>query len=229
MAKNDTPVGSLKVNYGGPSEEPKGKTSEQSSNRAVAKGNLAKPKKETLADKYRKTFVKTDLKTVGDELLTKKIVPGIISMIRDAIWDGITMHFDLGGFRGGTSSSKPGYTNYQAASSSSYSYKSSSQSNAQRPEKKKEGPTNYREIYYTSESSANEVKYSMLHYAREYDRGYASIADLYEFSDLTPNAITDNNWGWKADVLEGVEVKKGVIDGELRYILDLPNPVPVDN
>lgn len=222
MAKNDTPVGTLKTNYssgGGQSSGGNTASVKKGSIKPAAKGTKVK---KSLGDKFTDAFVKEDMKSVGRYIFKEKIVPDFIQIVRDAIYDAITMHFGLGGSRG---SSKPsGYTNYAKASTSgsSYSYRSESG----KVEKKAEGPRDFRDISFDSGEDASDALGALRHYAKEYGR--VTVADFYEFSGLTASSFTDNNWGWTGDMLVNVGVERRMINHELRYFINFPDPVPID-
>lgn len=229
------PVGSLNNKRGAGSSNvpaPTEKKKRPEHQNAVVKAKTGE--KKSLAKKFNETFVKDDLKHVGMTLLTEKIFPDVISMIRDAIWDGISMHFGLGGFRGSSNQSRNGYTNYSTAGTSgpTYSYKSSnsgnSMSNTQPQKSKPAAPANWRDIYYDTEGDATEVLGIMRRNAKEYD-GYSEVADLIEFSGFTANGFTDHNWGWSIEMLDSAVINRRFIDGQIRYFIDFPDPVSLKN
>lgn len=230
MEDNRPPVGSLNSKRGSDSGSSNDKKPREKKQALVNNASIAK---KTLAEKYKETFVKQDIASVGEDLLKDKIFPGIISMIRDTIWDAITMHFGLGGSRGssGNNGGRTGYTNYQAASTSSYNYTGgrtggNGGSSGSSSSVKQSGPQDFRDICYISESDAEEVLVTMRRYAKQYE-GYATVSDLYEYSGLTTNQFTDNNWGWNVAMMEGVKIYRKMVGGDLRYFIDLPNPIPV--
>lgn len=228
---NGIPVGSLNNKRGAGMENNNDPTKKQKPEHQDAVVQGASKEKKSLGKKFKETFVKEDMKSVAKNLWTKKIFPDIISMVRDTIWDGITMHFGLGGSRGGyTQGSRPGYTNYQAASvGPTYSYSGNpkpAQQGAQ--QKKPEAPNNWRDICYTSEEDAVKVLNMLRMNATEYD-GYSEVADLIEFSGFTVREFTDHDWGWSTEMLMNVSnsPNRRYIDGEIRYFLDLPDPISV--
>ena len=228
---NGIPVGSLNNKRGAGMENNDDPTKKQKTEHQNAVVQGASKEKKSLGTKFKETFVKEDMKSVVKNLWTKKIFPDIISMIRDTIWDGITMHFGLGGSRGGyTQSSRPGYTNYQAASvGPTYSYSGNSKpAQPQQQQKKPEAPSNWRDICYTSEEDAVKVLNMLRMNATEYD-GYSEVADLIEFSGFTVREFTDHDWGWSTEMLMNVNnsPNRRYVDGEIRYFLELPDPISV--
>lgn len=223
MEKNETPVGSFKVNMA-----KSGQTQVEQSKKPPesAKGKIHK---KTLSDKFNEAFVKEDMKSVGKYLFIEKIVPDFIQMIRDAIFDGITMHFGLGGGRPGSSSKPGGYKDYSTSSTSSNYYYKSSGGSTQKPDvkKKHEGPEDWRDIYFDSKEKAEKAINKLRWYADTYPM--ATVSNYYDAAGLTPDSFTDNDWGWNAAMLEKVSYTRLMQDHELRYYPDLPDPVYIND
>lgn len=224
MATNDIPVGSLKpITNGigsGPPEEKKEK-------KPITPAATATIKEKTLAQKFKETFVKEDFKSIGKNLLKEKIFPELMGLIVDTISEGLSRHFGLN-YRGSSGYSsgqgygyKSGYTNY--AQVSSYAY-----SKPQQKEEKKEAPGDYRSIRYYTKDDAESVLYSLKAYAKEYEQSNVSVADLYSFSSLTSPSFTDHNYGWSLAMLEKTKAVMVREDGENKWYLTLPNPMPID-
>ena len=224
MATNDIPVGTLKprtdgIGSNGGVPAPK---------KDITPVVTATTKKKTLTEKFNENFVKEDFKTVGKSLVKEKVFPEIMGMVIDFISEALSRHFGLDRRYGGGYSSGPGYgyksgyTNY--AQVSSYAY----QKPPQQKEVKKEAPGDYRSIRYFTKDDAERVLYSLKAYANEYEQSNVSVADLYSFSSLTSPAFTDNNYGWSLGMLENVKAVMIREDGENKWYLTLPNPVPID-
>lgn len=227
MAKNDIPVGS----FGSGNGNKEGENASNNYAKAYVKDRKMSPTaqgkivKKSLSDKFNEAFVRQDMKTVGGYLLTRKIVPDLIQIVRDAIFDAFTMHFGLDGSRGGKAATPSGYTNYQKASSGGTKYYYESSSSESKPKKRPDGPADFREISFDSESKAIDVLGALRQYAREYT--WVSVYNFYDASQLTGNAFTDHNWGWKLEMLENLTISYKMINHELRYFIDFPDPVPI--
>lgn len=225
MANNDIPVGSLKprVSGNGPTEEKKKKEITP-----VATGDI---KKKSLREKFTESFVKEDMKSVGETLVKEKIFPELMGLIIDTISDALSMHFGLGSRR--SSVNRPGYTNYASVSNYAYSYNGNKGNGVNSYGKEQQAPKketvgDYRSIRYFSKDDADKVLYSLKCYADEYSQANVSVADLYSFSNLSSNSFTDNNYGWTLNMLENVKAVMVREDGENKWYLTLPNPVPID-
>jgi len=76
------------------------------------------------------------------------------------------------------------------------------------------------DITYESRGDADVVLASMKEHLQTYP--YVTVAQMYEFSDLSAPNWTTNNFGWSD--LTGVEVKRS-FDGD--YYIDLPRAKPL--
>lgn len=79
----------------------------------------------------------------------------------------------------------------------------------------------YDTIKYNTIYDAQAVKNCLLDSLERYPS--VNVADLYEFSGLTPSA-TDYNYGWKTLTAESIKV---IPSGDGRYYLDLPKVMPL--
>lgn len=219
MASNDIPVGSLK------SKTDVGGTSKKDSNTPapVVKASI---KKKSLSEKFSESFVKEDMKSVGKTLVQEKIFPELMGLVIDSISEALSMHFGLNRRSGST---RNGYTNYAGVSSYAYSYPSNKVNTYGGKEPPKKEPVgDFRAIRYYSRDDADKVLYSLKCYANEYDQSNVSVADLYSFSNLSSGSFTDNNYGWTLGMLENVKSVMIREDGENKWYLTLPNPIPID-
>lgn len=220
MAINDTPVGSLK------SQVPKEEKKKEAIKPAITGASI---KKKTLSQKFEEAFVKEDMKSVGDTLIKEKIFPELMGLLIDTISEALSMHFGLSGHRKITGSNG-GYTNYASVSNYAYSYPQKAPNTYGAPKEtvKKESVGDFRSIRYYTKDDADKVLYSLKCYANEYDQSNVSVADLYSFSNLSSGSFTDNNWGWTLGMLENVKAVMVREDGENKWYLTLPNPIPID-
>lgn len=76
------------------------------------------------------------------------------------------------------------------------------------------------DLSYETKGDAEVVLESMIAHLAEYP--FVTVAQLYEFSGLSSQNYTNNNYGWTD--LDGVTVKRS-FDGD--YIIDLPRAKPV--
>lgn len=223
MATNDIPVGSLKPLTNGVGSGP---PKEKKEKRDITPAATATIKEKTLAQKFKENFVKEDFKSIGKSLVKEKVFPELMRLIIDMFSEALSRHFDLG-YRGNSYSSGPGYgyksgyTNY--AQVSSYAYPK-----PQQKEEKKEAPGDYRSIRFYTKDDAERVLYSLKEYSKEYDQSNVSVADLYSFSSLTSPSFTDHNYGWSLGMLENVKAVMVREDGENKWYLTMPNPIPID-
>ena len=219
MANSDIPVGTLKSQV--PTEEKKREPIKPAIERATVK-------KKTLSQKFAEAFVKEDMKSVGQTLLKEKVFPEVMELVIDTISDALSMHFGLN-TRSRAPKAPNGYTNYASVSNYAYSYpgKQPNAYGATKQEVKKGSVDDFRSIRYYTEKDAQDVLYSLKCYAKEYDQLNVSVADLYSFSSLSSNSFTDNNWGWTLPMLENVKALMIREDGETKWYLSLPNPIPI--
>ena len=230
MATGDiknTPVGSLKIRTGPVSESPKANSKPE-----IAPAAKATMKKKTLTEKFNETFVKEDFKKVGKDLVTEKIFPELMGLVIDLFSEALTRHFGLNGrgIGGSGYGYRANYTNYSTyAQPSSYGYSYNNQQKQQQvTDQKKTGPNDYRNIRYFTKDDAEAVLRSLKGYAAEYQQSNVTVADLYSFSSLTSPSFTDNNYGWTLEMLDKVKPLMIREDGENKWYLSLPSPVPVD-
>lgn len=75
-------------------------------------------------------------------------------------------------------------------------------------------------VIFESREEAEAVLDGLLENIRNY--AYTSVADFYDLADVNNNTYKNNKFGWvclnKAKI---VRIRNG-------YILDLPNPIPID-
>lgn len=182
----------------------------------------AKIKEKGIGDKFKEAVIAEDGKDVLKWLFKEKVIPESKNIFVDMVFEGLSM------LLGTSRRSNSNRTDYASVSrsytynSNGYSYGNYSGSSSKKNDVKENTRSDFRDIVYKSKDDANEVLSSLQSFAEEYDR--TSVSDLYELSGFTAKAFTDNNYGWTFPMLMNVPIKR-VREG---YILDLPNPIPID-
>lgn len=202
--------------YPANNEASKRGTSEDKNVARVTSGEAVRRKK-NLRRQFTETFVAGDAKSAVRFVVMDVLLPAAKDMIVDAGSQGIEKLIFGDARRRGSSppqSGPTGYVNYNRQSPMS---RFTSPQRAMSRQARSQH--NFDEIVLESRTEAEEVIDRLFDLVRQYDT--ASVADLYELVGLG-SAHTDHRWGWTNLSGAGVARVRG------GYLLDLPNPHPLD-
>jgi hypothetical protein len=186
-------------------QEQKEKTErEKKFTKAVVTGPVKTKKK----SKFAETFLADDVSTLGSFLLKDKIIPGIKTLIVEAV--------DI--FLNGTTS-RTSFRNTRSGGISYIDYASKTRTVASQVEPATRTGFAYEDIVVNTRAEAEEVLTRLDEAIEAY--GMVSIADLYDLVGITSD-YTDQKYGWKN--LRSAEAQR-VTGG---YWLKLPKAIPLD-
>lgn len=171
---------------------------------SVVTGHTTTQKKVGLG-KYTGSIISSDLKSVGDFLMTDVLIPSIKKALADIVVNGIDMllYGKSGMTKSNSLSSKVSYSNYYNRSSYSEPLRAGSNNTL-----------DYDNIIFDNRGDAEVVLTSMEDILDQF--GSVSVADLYELADVPAPNYTMNNYGWTS--LVNAQVLR-CRDG---YILKMP-------
>ena len=155
--------------------------------------------------KYTGSIISSDLKSVGDFLMTDVLIPSIKKALADIVVNGIDMllYGKSGMTRSNSSVSKVSYSNYY---NRPYNEPLRAGSNG--------NSLDYDNIIFDNRGDAEAVLTSMEDILDQF--GCVSVADLYDLADVAAPNYTVNNYGWTS--LTNAQVLR-CRDG---YIIKLP-------
>lgn len=180
---------------------------------------VAKTRKKSTGKKLIDTFIKEDIGSVKDYIISEVIVPGLKDAISSVINNGTDMLLfgEPTGYRGRSRSNNSVY-------GSRVSYNSYSNS-SRNPVRKRDGKPQVcspDEIIFDDAGKAHQVLENLRDYLQLYGR--VSILDLYDAAGLQDHIrSTDNKYGWFN--LDYADVKR-LRNGE--YLLAMPKPEVLD-
>lgn len=182
----------------------KSKAEEKKKNEKVVKGEARIHQKST-GEKIKEVFFGEGVDNVSDYLLFEILIPSFKELMSDFVTKGVDMLL-FGEARGGTDrrKSRGSYVAYD-----SYSRKRD-QNTVRRAR------FDFSDVEFDSRNDALDVLDAMSDALDMYD--VVSVADLYEFSGITPVPV-DHNWGWTNINTSRIEIKRNG-----KYILVMPNP-----
>jgi len=173
-------------------------------------------RKRGLGRKFKDTFVGGNARTALEYMFTDVVVPSIRDLMAEAV-HAVTDRMIYGDTRPRRGASASGYSNvphvnYQGMSSAKPTSRALSQQSRTRHD--------FGEIVIASRGEAEEVLDRLFDILSRY--GSVPVADLYELTGIQ-SSHTDHKWGWTA--LRGAKVARLRTGG---YLLELPNPEPLD-
>ena len=176
-------------------------------------------KKPSLRKQFKDTFISGSIRGSLSFVVLDVLLPAAKDMVVEAVGEGARQLFFGEGrrYRGGSTpppSGPYGQVNYRG-----YSTPSRNPSAQRAMSRRARAAQNFDEIVLDSRTEAEEVIDRLYDLVGKYDT--ATVADLYELVGLSASH-TDYKWGW-AD-LHGAGVSR-IRDG---YLLDLPDPIPLD-
>ncbi|HVI79595.1 MAG TPA: hypothetical protein VM715_15800 [Candidatus Acidoferrum sp.] len=177
----------------------------------------AKQRKRGLGRQFKETFIEGSARMAIDYMILEVVVPAIQDTLIDALQGGVERLFrgERTRRRGTTPTtySNIGHVNYQGMSSRppQTSRTLSRQSRARH---------DFGEIELQSRRDAEDVIDRMFDVLSRY--GSVTVATLYELTGIQ-TSHTDEKWGWTS--LTGA---KAISQRNGRYLLDLPDPEPLD-
>lgn len=212
------------VNY--PANSHKAKSDAQTIEEEEAREKKVKPvvtgkvtqRKPSLGKRMAESFTGDDAKSVGEYIIFDVVIPGARDMLYNAFAQGLERKL-YGEVRAARPRPNSGSTAYKP-SYSSYS-KPASQGSRPAPSASRRSSSvhEFNEFVFESRVDAEVVLDGMTNLVDQYE--VCSIADLKDLMELT-GSFVDNKWGW----YDLREVKVRPIRG--GYMLDLPNPEPID-
>jgi len=177
-------------------------------------------KRPSLRKQFKDTFISGTVRGSLQYAVLDVVLPMVKDMVVEAGASALErLFFGEGRRRGGSTipqSGPYGHVNYTRYSSQSSARMPSAQRAMSRRARQAQ---DFDEIVLDSRTEAEEVIDRLYDLVGKYDT--ATVADLYELVGLASNH-TDYKWGW-AD-LHGAGVQR-IRDG---YLLDLPDPIPLD-
>ena len=172
-------------------------------------------RKKRLGSRFKETFVGGSARGAVDYMILEVVIPAVQDTMIDAFQGGIERlirgeHRPRRSGMASPYSSEP-RVNYQAMSRPPTSRTISRQSRTRH---------DFGEIVIQSRQEAEEVLDQLYDILSRY--GSVPVADLYELTGIQ-SGHTDHKWGWTA--LRGAKVSRLRSGG---YLLELPNPEPLD-
>ena len=174
-------------------------------------------RKKGLGSRFKETFVGGSARGAGEYMILEVVIPAIQDTMIDAFQGGIErlIRGETRPRRSGVSSySNVGHVNYQGMSSN----KPPTSRSISRQSRTRH---DFGEIVIQSRPEAEEVLDRLYDVLSRY--GTVPVADLYELTGIQ-SGHTDHKWGWTS--LRGAKVLP--LRGGRGYLLDLPNPEPLD-
>jgi hypothetical protein len=174
-------------------------------------------RKRGLGRQFKETFIGGSARGALDAMFLEVVVPSIRDLMAEAV-HAVTdkvIYGDTRPRRGVTTSSysNVGHVNYQGMSSHK---PPTTRSLSQRSRTRHD----FGEIVINSRREAEEVLDRMYDILSRY--GSVPVADLYELTGIQSSHV-DHKWGWTS--LRGAKVSSLRTGG---YLMDLPNPEPLD-
>ena len=174
-------------------------------------------RKRGLGSRFRETFIGGSARGAAEYVVTDVVVPTVRDLIFESLQGGLDrlIYGDTRPRRGVTTSSYSnlGHMNYQGMSSNR---PPTTRSLSQRSRTRHD----FGEIVIPNRQEAEEVLDRMYDVLSRY--GSVPVADLYELTGIQ-SSHADHKWGWTS--LRGAKVARLRTGG---YLLDLPNPEPLD-
>lgn len=175
-------------------------------------------KRRSLRKQFSETFVAGDAKTATRYVLFDVLLPAIKDMVVEAGSQGIEKLIFGDSRRRGSNPPQAGPTGY--VNYGRYSHAMNRTPSSQRAmSREARARHNFDEIVMDQRSEAEEVIDRLFDLVSRYES--ASVADLYELVGLG-STHTDHKWGWSDLTGAGVSRVRG------GYLLDLPDPEPID-
>lgn len=185
----------------------------------VTSGDAVRRKK-SLRKQFSETFVAGDAKSAIRYVIFDVMLPAAKDMIVESGSQGIEkLIFGDSRRRRGSTSPQAGATGYVSYNRYSMGDRPGPASSQRAMSRQSRARHNFDEIVLGERSEAEEVIDQLFDVVSRYES--ATVADLYELVGLA-SAHTDHKWGWTD--LHGAGVSR--IRG--GYLLDLPEPVPLD-
>ena len=193
------------------SEEPERRKLEK-----VTTGQVIK-KKKSLGSKVAETFAGDSMKSVGNDVLFNIIIPKAKDMFLDALNQGAQQAM-YGSDRGRSAN----YRDTTRHTSYNNRYTSSSGVVSSEPRtfsQRGRATHDFDEIVLATRGEAEKVLTELCSLIDDYEA--ATVADLYELTDITPSP-QDEKWGW--DDLGPATISRQ----RQGFLLNLPRPIVLD-
>ena len=177
----------------------------------------AKRRRKSLRKQFSETFVKGDAKSALHYVIFDVFIPAARDMIIESFQQGIEKLILGDSRRRGSRTPQAGPTGY--VSYNRYSMANGPPGAQRALSREARARHNFDEIVLDQRTEAEEVIDRLFDVVNRYDS--ATVADLYELVGLSSNH-TDHKWGWTDLTGAGVSRIRG------GYLLDLPEPEPID-
>lgn len=182
----------------------------------VTSGEVVR-KRKSLRKQFSETFIAGDMKSATRYVMFDVLLPAAREMIYESVSEGFrNLIFGDKIRRRGSTMPQSGPTGYVQYNRPGPPWAPSSQRALSRQARARH---DFDEIVLSSRVEAEEVIDRLYDVVNRYEQ--VTVADLYELVGLS-STHTDHKWGWSS--IRGAGVSR-VRDG---YLLDLPNPEPLD-
>lgn len=169
---------------------------------------VAKVKEKSNLQKLIGMFISEDIGNVKSFIIMDVIIPAAKKAILDVITNGTDMLlYGDSGRKKQTTGSKASYQSYYAKPQNTYS------------NRKTQNVYDFDNLLFETRDDANSVLDSLQEIINNYNA--ASVADLYDLSDVTIENTAAENYGW-SNISDSKVVR--VPEG---YVLKLPKPSPI--
>jgi hypothetical protein len=182
----------------------------------VVSGGAVRRKK-SLRKQFKETFVAGDARMAVSYVVFEVLLPAAKDMVVEAGSQGIEKLIFGESRRRGSTRPQAGPTGY--ISYNRYSAESRQTGPQRAISRQARARHNFDEIVLDNRSEAEEVIDQLFDMVSRYES--ASVADLYTLVGLS-SSHTDHKWGWTDLSGSGVSRIRG------GYLLDLPEPEPID-
>jgi hypothetical protein len=201
---------------------PNSEASRKISERNVTRVTVTEPirRKKSLRKQFSETFVAGDAKSAVRYVIFDVLLPAAKDMIVEAGSQGIEKLIFGDSRRRGSTPPQSGPTGYVSYNRYSMGGRPNILNSPQRAmSRQARSRFDFDEIILESRVEAEEVIDRLFDLVSRYES--ATVADLYELVGLA-SVHTDNKWGWTDIRGAGVSRTRG------GYLLDLPDPIPLD-
>lgn len=199
-----------KVNYPSNARADKGKPQKPLIEQVTT--GVVTQRRKPLMSRITESVTGDSTQSVGEYIVLEVLLPAAKNMISDAVSQGIDRLL-FGESRRAKSGERPGYTNYQRASTGTSNYQRRDISPRSR------ATHDFDDIVLATRSEAEDVLDRLQDLIKQYE--VAKVADLYDLVGIS-GSFTDDRWGWTD--LRDARVRN--IRG--GYLLELPRTQPID-
>jgi hypothetical protein len=175
-------------------------------------------RKKGFGQKFARSFVSGDGKTVLGYVMADVVLPAVKDMISDAVSQGVERML----FGESVSGSRRSYRS-RGGGSGYVNYSGMSRSSREQPDpirsRKARATHDFDDVLIATRAEAEEVLDAMFTLLSQYE--IVTVANFYELVGVN-GSFTDNKWGWPS--LTGSKV----VRSRNGYLIDLPRPELID-